>query len=264
MKKVLCLMVLSLGFGAVVMANDACNPCPPPPCPPPMKWVTVCETVQVEVPVKTWVYDDVEVECTVMKPVEKEVQYTVNKCVMENKTVMVKKKVMRDEEYTKMVKKTIMQPKTMTRKVAKIVCEEVTKEVDKVYWDEVCDPATGKITKCKRVEKECVPVTVKKKIWVDEEYTVNCPVVIEEPVKCIRKVPCYVEEEKCIQVPKTVCETKTKKVIVMEPAKEKKIVKQKRCVTTTKTIEKVVQKKVQVPCEPPAPVCPPPACKPAC
>lgn len=246
---------LTLTLCAVVAAGQAyafnClpNPCPAP-CPPQEKWVEVCETVQVQVPVTEYVDEPCEVMVTRMVPVEEQVQECVTRWVTETKVVPYMKKVWEYEEYTVEVPRYERRPETRVRTRTKTICEEVPKTVSRTVYDEVCDPVTGKICKVPRTVTETVMVPVKRKVCVDEEYTVM--------VKCKVMVPETRRRKVCKEVPMTkeVCEKKavkewvTKTVTVMRPVQEKQVVMKKRKVCTTKTVEKQVVKKVKVPVEP--------------
>lgn len=250
MRRILAFAVAASLTAGYVMAFDACNPCPPPQ----EKWVEVCETVQVEVPVTVYVDEPCEVTVTKMVASEEEVECFVNQWTFETKQVCEMKKVYEREEYTVQVPKTEMRCETRTRKVPQIVCEEEEKTVTKKVCEEVCDPATGKMTKVWREECETIMVPVKRKIYVEEEYQVNVKCKVMVPEVRTRKVCKMVPVTKEVRVPKMVQVPSTKKVKVMRPVTETKTVMRKKAVCTTKTVEKQVVKKVKVPVEP---VCPP-------
>ncbi len=257
MKKLLATVCATVLLGTTAWAADPCNTCNP--CPPKEKWIEVCETVQVQVPVTEYVEEPCEVQVTRMVPCEQEVEVCKGKWVFEIQTMQATKTVNECEEYTVNETRYEMRPETRTRQVKKEICEQVEKQVTKKVCEEICDPETGKMKKVWKEVCETVMVPVKKVICVDEEYTVNvkCPVTV--PVTKTRRVCKQVPYTKEVRVPKYVTVTEKKKVTVMQPVTETKTVMKKRAVCTTKTVEKQVVKKVKVPVEP---ECPP--VKPAC
>lgn len=261
MRKLLLIAAAAVAVSGFAAANDPCNPCPPKPR---MKWVTVCETVQVEVPVTTYVEEPCEVKVTRMVPTQVECEEMVTKWEYEEKTVPVMRTVVECEDYTVMVKQKQYRMETRTREVWRTVVDCEEKVVCKTVYDEICDPCTGKVTKVARTVEEVVPVKVKRKVCETEEYEVKVPCVVEVPVTKTRQVKRCVEDTKVVRVPKCVKVPVKKMVTVMKPCEETKTVMKKRAVCTTKTIEKQVERRVQVPCEPvvecpPAP-CPPTPC----
>jgi hypothetical protein len=221
--------------------------CPPPPR---EKWIEVCETIQVPVEVTECVEEPCEVKVTRMVPVEKDVETRVGKWVCEEKQVPYVKKVTECEEYAATEIRYELRPETRVRKVRQIVCEEVEKTVVDRIPEEVCDPATGRIQKTWREECRTVKVPVKRRVLVDQEYTVNVKCPVEVPVTKTRQVTKEVTEYKTVPSRRYVCETVTKKVTVLEPVVETQTVMKKRAVKTTKMVEKQVVKRVKVPAEP--------------
>ncbi len=259
----------SLMTGAV-MAADPCNTCAPSPCapacptrvvcPPQEKWIDVCETIQVQVPVTEYVDEPCEVQVTRMEIVEEEVPCMVNQWTYETKQVCEMKTEVVCEEYTVDVCKTEYRTETRTRKVPQIVCEEEERVVKKKVCEEVCDPNTGKMTKVWREECETVMVPVKKKIMVDQEYECKVKVKVNVPVTKTRQVKRQVPVTKEVRVPKCVQVPSTKIVKVQRPVCETKTVMRKKAVCTMKTVEKQVTRRVKVPVEPVCPPAPAPGC----
>ncbi|MDR1520293.1 MAG: hypothetical protein LBU23_09165 [Planctomycetota bacterium] len=231
--------------GGSALGIDLCNPRPPKE-----KWVEVCETVKIEVPVTEYVDEPCEIQVTRMERVETEVEVCEGKWVYETQTVDCLKWVTECEEYTVNKTRYEKRPETRVRQVPKTICENVEKTVTKRISEDVCDPATGKISKVWREVCETVTVPVNKTIMVDEEYTVmvKCPVTV--PITKIRKVKKQVPATKEVRVKKFVQTPVLKKVVTMKPVVETKTVMKKRAVCTTKTVEKQVVKKVKVPVEP--------------
>lgn len=254
MRKILaCVLMATLGAGSV-FAFDACNPCPPAPCPPKMKWVEVCETVQVEVPVVTYVDVPCEVKVKKMVPCEQEVDAYETKWINETKMVPVKRRVYEDEEYTVMVTKNECRTETRVRKVPQYVCETVEKQVWETVCEEVCDPCTGEIRVVKNKVCKTVPVEVRRKIYVEEPYEVQVLCKVKVPEVRTRRVCRVIEEMEEVCVPKCVKVPVKKTVTVMKPTYETQTVMRKQKVCTTQTVEKQVVRKVQVPCDP-VPAC---------
>lgn len=255
MRKMLLIAVAAVAVSGYTLATDPCNPCPPK-----MKWIEVCETVQVEVPVTTYVDEPCEVKVTKMVPTQVECEEFVTKWEYEEQCVPTKRKVVEHEEYTVNVKKKEFRTETRMKKVWKTVVDCVDVPVCKTVYDEVCDPSTGKITRVPRQETVMVQKQVKRKVCEEVPYEVKVPYYVDVPCTKTRKVVKWVEDTKIVRVPKCVKVPVKKMVTVMQPVEETKTIMKKRAVCTTKTVEKQVKKRVQVPCEP-APVCPPaPAC----
>ena len=251
MRKILALACAASLMASSALAVDLCNPCPPK-----MKWVEVCETVLCEVPVTEYVDCPVDIKVTKMVPCEVEYEECVGKWVYETKTVPYMKQVMECEEYTVNVIKTEMRCETRTRKVCTTVPEIEERTVTRKVCEEVCDPVTGRIKKVWNTVCEVVPVTVNKKVWVEEEYTVNVPCKISVPEVRTRNVCRQVQMTKEVRVPKYIKEMVTRTKTVMQPVVETQTVMKKKAVRSTRMIEKQVVKRVQVPVEP--------GCEPAC
>lgn len=248
MKKLLVAFCAVALMGSAALAANPCNTCIP--CPPQEKWIEVCETVMVDVPVTEYVDEPCEVQVTRMVPCETEVEVCEGKWVFETTTVPYTKQVIECEEYTVNETRYEMRPETRVRKVNNVVCEEVEKTVTKKVCEEVCDPNTGKMTKVWKEVCETVKVPVQKTVQVDQEYTVNvkCPITV--PVTKTRRVCKQVPMTREVRTPKYVREMVTKKVVTMQPTTETQTVMRKRAVTTMKQVEKQVMKKVKVPVEP--------------
>ncbi|MDR1535048.1 MAG: hypothetical protein LBU64_08120 [Planctomycetota bacterium] len=249
-----------LGVAAMFLASASVSPggeiCPPPVV---EKWVEVCETVQVEIPVVEYVDTPCEIKVTRMCPVEKEVPVTVGKWVYEECQVPYVRRVVECEEYTDYETRYEMRPETRIRKVPQIVCEEEERTVVDKVAEEVCDPYTGGIKKVWREVCRTVTVPVRRKIMVEEQYTVNVKCPVKVPITRTRKVIKEVPDTRTVSRRKYVSETKTKTVTVMEPRFEISTVMRKKAVKTTKMVEKQVVKRVKVKAEPdcpPVPVCP--------
>ncbi|MDR2391469.1 MAG: hypothetical protein LBE84_07310 [Planctomycetota bacterium] len=230
-------------------------------CAPKEKWVEVCETIQVSVPTVEYVEEPCEVTVTRMVPCERKVEVNVGKWVYEEVEVPCTKKVTECEEYTAMVTRYEFRPETRIRKVSKIECVEEERTVVTRVPEEYCDPATGRMTKIWREECRTVTVPVRRKIWVDQEYTINVKCPIQEPVVRTRKVVREIPSTKKVRRRKYVCEVQTRTVTVMEPRVETTTVMRKRAVRTCKTVEKQVVKRIKVPAGPECPS--PPICPPA-
>ncbi|MDR0361685.1 MAG: hypothetical protein LBJ46_03215 [Planctomycetota bacterium] len=259
MKKIMMLVAVGIVMTGVASAYDPCGTCAPNPCAKPkIKYVEVCETIQVEVPVTEYVEEPCEVKVTKMVPCEKEVEVCEGKWVFEERIIPYKKQVIECEEYTAYETRTEMRRETRTRKVCREVPETIMKTVYEDVCVEECDACTGKAKAVhKKICKE-VPVTVMRKVWEEECYEVDVPCKVKVPVTRTRQVCKLVDAEKCVRTPVFKQFMTTKKVTVMVPQETTKTVMKKRAVCATKTVEKVVRKKVPVeePCTP----CPAPAC----
>gem|GEM_PF-2241980 len=253
MRKLFLLAAAAVAVSGFAAANDPCNPCPPK-----MKWVTVCETVKVEVPVTKYVEEPCEVKVIRKVPTQVECEEMVTKWEYEEKTVPVTRTVVECEEYTVMVAKKEYRVETRTREVWRTIVECEDKTVKKTVYDEICDPCTGKITKVARTVEEVVPVKVKRKVCETEEYQVKVPCVTEVPVTRTREVKKCVEETKTVRIPKCVKVPVKKTITVMKPVEEIKTIMRKRAVCTTEIVEKQVERRVRVPVEPACPPTPPP------
>jgi len=227
MRKMMALLAVTLFTG--VQAWAACsNPCVKP-CPPKMKWITVEEMVEVQVPVQTWVEEKQMVKYTEMQETQEQMNVKVNK------TIWV------DEEYDCYEYVTRQVEFQGTRKVAQKVCEMVEKTVKKTILvccpGDPCNPC-AKPKRVKQVVTETILVPVYKTVCVDEPYTYTKCVVDTVPVKRTRKVAKCIEEDKVVTVTKCIPVVKEKEVTV------------KKCVTVMETRQQCVRKRVQVPCDP--------------
>jgi hypothetical protein len=259
MNRILLAAMAAVLFAGVAAAYDPCNPCPPKPCVT-YKWITVCETIECEVPVTTYVEEPCEVQVTKMVPTQVECERMVTQTIYEEKTVPVMRTVYECEEYTVNVKKKEYRMETRTREVKRTVYDCIEEEVCKIVYDEVCDPCTGKITKVAREERVMVPKKVKRVVCEQEEYQVKVPYYVDCPVVKTRQVKKCVEDSKVVKVAKCIKVPEKYMKTVLKPVIETKTVMKKRKVCTTKTIEKQVTRRVKVPVEP-EPVCPPaPGC----
>lgn len=246
MKKLLAIVCAAALTTGSAFAVDLCNPCPPPE-----KWVEVCETVLVEVPVTEYVDEPCEVQVTRMVPCEEEVQSYENQWIFETKCVPTTKKEVVCEEYTVNEIRTEYRQETRYRTVTRVVCEYEEKTVVDKVCEEVCDPVTGRMRKVWTDVCRTVTVPVKRKVCEEVPYTVNVPCKISVPVVKTRQVVRQVPATKEVRVPKCIKVPVTKKVTVMRPVVETQTVMRKKAVCSTRTVEKQVIKKVKVPvCEP--------------
>ncbi|MCL2000637.1 MAG: hypothetical protein FWG74_04310 [Planctomycetes bacterium] len=245
MKKLLVVMCAAALMGSAVWAASPCNPCPPRE-----KWIEVCETVQVQVPVVEYIEEPCEIKVTRMVPREKEITVTKGKWVFETQIVECMKQVVECEEYTVNQTRYEMRPEIRTRQVKKVVTEEVERQVVRRVCEDICDPETGKMRKVWNEVCETVKVPVRKTICVDEEYTVKVRVPVVVPVVKTRQVKKQVPITREVRTPKFVQYQETKKIQVMEPVTETETVMRKRAVRTTKTVDKQVIKRVKVPADP--------------
>ncbi|MCC8191316.1 MAG: hypothetical protein LIP77_11910 [Planctomycetes bacterium] len=244
MKRMLALgCVVTMTVGSALAID--CNPCPPAE-----KWVDVCETVQVQVPVTEYVEEPVEVKVTRMVPCEQEVTTYENKWTFELKCVPYMKKEVVCEEYTVNEPRTDYREETRYRTVTRVVCDYEEKTVIDKVCEEVCDPVSGRIRKVYRDECRTVTVPVKRKVCEEVPYTVKVPCKVMVPVTKTRKVVREVPSTKEVRTPKCIKVPVTRKVTVMKPMIETQTVLRKKAVCTTRTVEKQVVRKVRVPVEP--------------
>ena len=203
--------------------------CPPVGCPEPVR------TVNVQVPVTTYVDEQYPVKVTRMVPVEREVSVNCGRWVTEQRQVPTTRTIYVNEPYTAYETRYQTRPETRTRKVAKTICVNETRQVCKKVYDKVCDPCTGKTTKVARTVYNTVNRPVKRRIYVDQEYTVNvrCPVTV--PVTKTRKVAQRVQSTRMVSERRWIPETATRKVVTMEPVVETRMETRRRAVCTLQT-----------------------------
>jgi hypothetical protein len=221
----------------------------------------VQETVRVEVPAVEYVVEPVEIEVRTMTPVEEEIDSFELVYEEVDKEITVNRIVQECVEETVQVKKRELVPETRTRQVWRSVVKFEKRPVCRTVYDIICDPCTGKETRVARTVETVIEVPVRSKVCETEEYIAKVATWKEVPVTRIRVVEKCVPEKKVVK--EKVCRKVPvkKKVTVMRPTTVKKTVNQQKKVCTTKTVDKKVWRRVQVPCEP-EPVCPnPPPCQ---
>lgn len=207
---------------------------------------TTCTVVEKEVPVKVY------------KNVEKTIVVTEMKLFYEDKEINSKKQVWKEEEYTENVISKELVDETVMKQVCKLVPKEIEKEVVRTVYEEVCDPCSGKKTKCPVEVKGIAKCTVMEKVMMEVPCTVKKCVEKVTPVTKTRKVCVWEPCKTTIKV--AVCKpvTATKKVTVCEPQIVMKKVQEKVFKTTFKEVTKKVCKQVEVnTCEDPCTPCKP-------
>jgi len=121
--------------------------------------------------------------------------------------------------------------------------------VKRKVWDEVCDPCTGKVTRCPRYVYDEVEVSKKRKVFDDVPYTFTKAVKEKVPVTKKRKVCKFVEVPGVQKVKRMVPVESTKMVTQyqQETVMTTKVVR--KCVVEYVEQPKCIKKRVQVPCE---------------
>ncbi|MDR2391646.1 MAG: hypothetical protein LBE84_08215 [Planctomycetota bacterium] len=253
MKNAIVAVLAVLGLAPLAPAANSCAP------PPREKWVEVCETVRVRVPVVEYVEEPCEVKVNRMVPREQEVSVNAGKWVFEESEIQDCKKVVECETYTVNVTRYETRRETRVRRIPQVVCEEEEKTVVARVPEMACDPATGRMIRTWREECRTVTVPVRRTIMVEEPYIVEVKYPVQVPVVRTREVVREVPVVRKIRTPKYVCDVRKKTVKVMEPKVETQTVMRRRAVKTYRTIEKQVTKRIKIPVAPE--LCQPDPCR---
>lgn len=223
-------------------------------CAPAERWVDMVETVQVQVPVTTYVDEPYQVRSTRMVPVDEYVMVPQRRWVNETRTVPCTRTVYETETYVVNETRYENRPQTRYRKVNRTVREMEARTVTRKVCEQVCDPATGRTRTVTRKVCDTEMVPVKRKICVEEPYTVNvrCPVTV--PVTKTRRVARQVPATRQVSERRCVTDMVRQKVTRMQPVEETRTVMRKKAVCTTRTEERQVVRRVRAP-EPPCDPC---------
>lgn len=215
-------------------------------CPPAERWVDVVETVQVQVPVTTYVDEPYEYKATRMVPVYSEVNCPQGRWVTDRRTVPTTRTVYENESYTAYEPRYEMRPETRTRRVNRTVWENETRTVTDRVYENICD-SCGRSRRVARNVCRTVTVPVKRKVCVEEPYTVNVRHQVMVPVTKTRRVARTVPSTREVVEQRYVVENVRRKVTTMQPVEETRIATRKRAVCTTQTVDQQVVRRVRVP-----------------
>lgn len=204
----------------------------------------VVETVKVQVPVTTYVDEPYSYQATRMVPTQQQVQVPVGRWVTETRSVPCTRTVYETEAYTDYETRTVSRPETRMRNVTRTVRENETRMVNKTVYDRYCDPCTGKSRRVARTVSRAVVVPVKRKVCVQEPYTVNVRERVSVPVTRTRQVARQVAETRQVQERRWVTETENRTVTTMKPVQETVNATRKRAVTTMQEQERQVTRRV--------------------
>lgn len=214
-------------------------------CPPAERWVDVVETVQVQVPVTTYVDEPYEYKVTRMVPTETEVDCPQGRWVTERRTVPCTRTVYENEAYTAYEPRYEMRPETRTRRVNRTVWENQTRTVTDRVYENVCD-SCGRSRRVARNVCRTVTVPVKRKVCVEEPYTVNVRHRVMVPVTKTRRVARSVPSTREVVEQRYVTENVRRKVTTMRPVEETRYSTRKRAVCTNQTVDRQVVRRVRV------------------
>ena len=227
-------------------------------CPPAQQWVDVVETVKVQVPVTTYVDEPYTYTTTRMVPTQQVVNVPQGRWINERRTVPCTRTEYVNEPYTVYETRTERRPETRTRRVTRTVRETEQRVVTETVYDRSCDPC-GRSIRVPRTVTRTVSVPVKRKVCVEEPYTVNVKHCVRVPVTKYRRVARSVPATREVNERRYVTETVQRTVTTMRPVQETVNATRKRAVCTTREEERQVTRRVLVPA--PAPVVAPvPAC----
>ena len=191
----------------VAMHVRAVEFCPPAGCPEPTP------TVQ-------YVNQPYTVNVTRMVPVEREVTSSCGRWVTERRQVPTTKTVYVNEPYTVNVTRYRNQPETRTRQRTRTVRETEVRQVNETVYDRVCDPVTGRQVRVARNVCRNVTVPVKRKVCVDEQYTVRVRVPYTAQETRTRRVAKTVPSTREVCERRWVEEPVTQRVTTMQPVVE--------------------------------------------
>lgn len=207
------------------------NFCPPSGCPEGVA------TVGVQVPVTTYVDESRPVTVTRMVPVETEVEVPRGRWVNERRLAPTTRRVYVNEQYTVNETRVRTRPETRTRRVTRTIRDTETRQVNETVYDRVCDPATGRERRVARTVCRTVTVPVRRKVCVDEPYTVNVRYRETVPVTRTRRVARNVQDTREVCERRYVTEMVREKITTMQPVTETRMETRRRAVCTTQTIQ---------------------------
>ncbi|MCC8190779.1 MAG: hypothetical protein LIP77_09120 [Planctomycetes bacterium] len=236
--KLTALLLLSM---AVAQAAVAANYCPPAGCPEPV------QTVRVEVPVTQYIEEPYTVNVTRMVPVEREVMVPCGRWVTERRQVPTTRTIYVDEPYTVNETRYVTRQETRMRQVTRTVRETQARVVNDVVYENVCDEC-GRNQQVARTVSRTVNVPVKRRVCVEEPYTVNVRVPISVPVTRTRRVARSVPATREVCERRYVTETVARRVTTMQPVVETRVQTRRRAVTTTQVVEQPVAPVCQTGC----------------
>lgn len=221
-------------------------------CPPTMQWVDVVETVKVQVPVTQYVDEPYTYTNTRMVPTQQVVSCPQGRWVTERRTVPCTRTEYVNEPYTVYETRYERRPETRMRNVTRTIRETEQRIVTETVYDRSCDPC-GRSIKVPRTVSRTVSVPTKRKVCVQEPYTVNVRHAVSVPVTKYRRVARTVPATREVNERRYVTETVQRTVTTMRPVQETVNATRKRAVYTTREEERQVTRRVQVPVAAPAP-----------
>lgn len=210
-----CVLALTMMLGRAY-AVEFCPPqgCPPEPAvfpsvgPAPLPGTGSCGPVQ---PV---------MQQTRMVPQQQVVQVPRQRWVTERRTVPCTRTIYVNEPYTTYETRTERRPETRMRQVTRTVRETERRVVNETVYQSYCDPVTGQRTSCPRQVTRTIDVPVKRKVCVQEPYTVNTKYKVRVPVTKYRRVARTVQATREVTERRCVTEMVPQTVTVMRPMVE--------------------------------------------
>lgn len=157
---------------------------------------------------------------TRMVPVTREIEVPQRRWVTEMKTVPCTKKVYVNETYVVNETRYVNRPETRTRQVTRTITESEERQVTDRVYEEICDPATGRTRRVARDVCRTVVVPVKRKVCVEEPYTVSVKQKITVPVTKTRRVAKTVPSTRQVAERRCVTEMVKRQVTVMQAIQE--------------------------------------------
>lgn len=216
-------------------------------CAPAQEYIDVVETVNVQVPVTTYVDQPYQYQTTRMVPVQQQVQVPQGRWVTETRTVPCTRTVYETQAYTDYETRTIRRPVTRMRQVTRTITENETRTVCETVYDQVCDTCTGKMRKVPRQVNRTVVVPVKRKICVEEPYTDTVKERIRVPVQRTRQVAREVPSTRQVTERRWVTETACRTVTTMQPVQETAYGTRKVPVTTMRQEQRQIVRRIPAP-----------------
>lgn len=214
-----CMLALTMMLGRAC-AVEYCPPqgCPPEPAAPvafptyvpvPAPGTGACGPVQPVMQTRTR-----------MVPEQQVVQVPRQRWVTERRTVPCTRTVYVNEPYTTYETRTERRPETRMRQVTRTVRETERRTVNETVYQSYCDPVTGQRTSCPRQVARTIDVPVKRKICVQEPYTVTVKHKVRVPVTKYRRVARTVQATREVTERRCVTEMVPQTVTVMRPVVE--------------------------------------------
>ncbi len=191
------------------------------------------------VPTMQYITEQVPVTTTRMIPVDRQVMVPKTRWVYETRQVPCTRTEYVNEAYTVYEPRYERRPETRMRRVTRTVRETEAREVARTIYENSCGPCGQNVRVARKVyETKYVPV--KRRVCVDEPYTVNVRHKVSVPVTKTRRVARQVPAMRSVQERRCITEMVPQTVREMRAVTETRMESRQRAVCTTQYVERPV------------------------